>query len=123
MTVEASLDADHVRPGAVLEAHIRITVAPPWTVNGHTPAVAGLVPLTISVPDPAFRVGSMTYPSEASLAGPVDVVVPLRVAASAGPGSVVVRFSVRFQACRGPRCSAPESVVLEAPLRVEAGGR
>jgi Protein of unknown function, DUF255 len=121
VTVEASLDSDRVLPGAALAAHVRVTVEPPWTVNGHRPAGAGLVPLTISVPDPGFRVGTVLYPAETSSTGSVDVLLPLRVAPTLGPGARVVPIAVRFQACRGPRCSAPESVVLDTPLRVEGG--
>ncbi len=120
VTVEASLDSHRAGEGAALEARIHITVAPRWTVNGHSPADSG-VPLTISVPDSRFRVGPFSYPPEPSSAGPLDVVVPLRVARGVVAGPTAVRVAVRFQACRGPRCSAPESVVLEAPLDLVAG--
>jgi uncharacterized protein YyaL (SSP411 family) len=121
VTVEASLDSGRAGAGAALEARIHITVAPPWTVNGHSPADSG-VPLTISVPDSRFRVGPFSYPPEPSSSGPLDILVPLRVARGVAAGPAAVRVAVRFQACRGPRCSAPESVVLDAPLALVAGG-
>jgi uncharacterized protein YyaL (SSP411 family) len=122
VTVEASLTPDHVGAGGSLEAHVRLTVAAPWKVNGHRPSAGDLVPLTVSVPGDAFVVGAVRYPAEAASTGPVDVAVPLRAArAVAVPGSV--RLAVRFQACDGPRCAAPESLILEAPLTVEAAAR
>jgi len=123
VTVEVSVAPDHVRPGGAFEAHVRLSVAAPWSVNGHHPSAGDLVPLTVSVPGDAFVVGVVKYPADAASPGPLDVVVPLRVARSVPTGPVTARLAVRYQACRGPRCAAPESVILDAPLTVEAAGR
>jgi hypothetical protein len=122
VTVEASVTPDRVAPGDLLEARVRITVSAPWTVNGHRPVAADLVPLTVSVPGGGFSVGVVRYPPDASSAGPVDVVVALRAGPRVG-ARAAARIAVRFQACRGSRCNDPESVVLEVPLSVETGGR
>jgi hypothetical protein len=63
------------------------------------------------------------FPEGDAYQGEATVVVPLRVRPTAPPGSAPARLSVRFQACRGNRCEAPESVILEVPFEVEAGRR
>ena len=123
ITVELSLSTDRVSPGGALDARVRLTAAAPWRVNGHKPSAADLVPLTVSVPGDAFVVGASRYPTEATSAGPLEVVVPVRVPRRSGEAPGSLRLAVRFQACDGPRCAAPESVILEAPLTVEAAPR
>lgn len=123
ITVELSLSSDRVPPGGALDAHVRLTPTAPWRVNGHKPSAGDLVPLTVSVPGDAFVAGVARYPAEATSAGPLEVVVPLRVPRGAAPGPRSARLAVRFQACDGPRCAAPESVILDAPVTVEAAAR
>jgi hypothetical protein len=122
VTVEAALDPPRTRAGGKLEARVRLTVAAPWTLNGHAPGVQGLIPLSVSVPGDRFSVGPVTYPPEPSIVGGALVAVPLRLRADAAPGPAVVRLTVRFQRCRGAECQAPESVILEAPLVIQVPG-
>lgn len=123
VTVEASLEPPRARAGEELEARVRVSVAAPWTLNGHAPGARGLIPLSVSVPGGRFSVGPVTYPPEPSIAAGAVVLVPLRVRADAAAGSSAVRLTVRFQRCRAVECQAPESVILEAPLVIEAPGR
>jgi uncharacterized protein YyaL (SSP411 family) len=122
VTVEASLSAAKARPSGALEARIRLVMAEGWTINGPRPA-AGLVPLTISAPGIHLLTSPVRFPEGGAYQGEATVVVPLRVRPTAPPGSAPARLSVRFQACRGNRCEAPESVILEVPFEVEAGRR
>jgi uncharacterized protein YyaL (SSP411 family) len=123
VTIEASLEQGHVRSGATVTAQVHLAIAPPWTINGHRPLAGDLIPLTVSVPGDRFAVGAVTYPQERTCAGDAAIVVPLRLRSDAAPGPTAVRLTVRFQRCHGAECQAPESVILEAPLVVEASGR
>jgi uncharacterized protein YyaL (SSP411 family) len=122
VTVEVILDRSRARAGEKLEARVRLTATSPWTLSGHGPGTRGLVPLSVSVPGDRFSVGPVTYPPEATIAQTALVVVPLRVRADTPAGPVALRLTVRFQRCRGAECQAPESLILEAPLAVEAPG-
>jgi uncharacterized protein YyaL (SSP411 family) len=123
VTIEASLDPAQVPSGSAITARVHLAIAPPWTVNGHRPSAGDLIPLTVSVPGDRFVVGAATYPRDSTCVGSVTIEVPLRVRSAVPPGPTTVRFTVRFQRCRGAECQAPESVILEAPLVVEAVGR
>ena len=122
MTVEASLSSPRARPSGAVEASIRFLMDEGWTINGPRPA-AGLVPLTISAPGGHFVTGPTRFPEGTAYARESVVILPLRVRPTAPAGPAPVRLSVRFQACRGDRCEAPESVVLEAPFEIETGRR
>ncbi len=121
--VEVALDPSRTRARGKLEARVRLTVAAPWTLNGHAPRAQGLIPLSVSVPGDRFSVGPVAYPPEPSIVGGALVAVPLRVRADAAAGPAAVRLAVRFQRCRAAECQAPESVILEAPLVIEAPER
>jgi hypothetical protein len=123
VTVEVSLEPTQVRLGSAVTARVRLLIAPPWSVNGHRPLAGDLIPLTVSVPGDRFIVGSATYPRESSCLGSAVIEVPLRVRSDSAPGPTAVRFTVRFQRCRNAECQAPETVILEAPLVVEAPPR
>jgi hypothetical protein len=119
VTVEATLSARRARPNDTLEARVRLVMEEGWTVNGPQ-AVGGLVPLSISAPGGHLVTGSARFPEEAPYAREAVVILPLRVRADASAGPAPARLTVRFQACRRDRCEAPESVLLEAPLEIEA---
>jgi uncharacterized protein YyaL (SSP411 family) len=119
VTVEVSLSVSRARPDDAVEARVRLLVDEGWTINGPRPA-AGLVPLSISAPGGHLVTGSARFPEGAAYAREAVVILPLRVRATAPTGPAPARLSVRFQACRRDRCEAPESVLLEAPLEIEA---
>jgi uncharacterized protein YyaL (SSP411 family) len=119
VTVEASLSASRARPNDAVEARVRLLVDEGWTINGPRPA-AGLVPLSISAPGGHLVTGSARFPEGAAYAREAIVILLLRVRATAPPGPAPARLSIRFQACRRGLCEAPESVLLEAPLEIEA---
>jgi len=122
VTVDVSLSLAQAPANGAFEARVRLVSADGWAVNGPRPP-AGLVPLTISVPGTHLVTGRARFPDGAAYAGEVVVVVPLRVRAGARPGPAPARLSVRYQACRGALCEAPESLILEAPFEIEAARR
>jgi hypothetical protein len=123
VTVEAALEPARVGAGGVFRAVVTLAIPPPWTVNGHRPPAGHLVPLTVSVPDDRFVVGLVQYPECSTCSRSARVTVTLRAGTKVPAGPTALRLTARFQRCRGSACEAPESVLLEAPLVVEAPGR
>jgi len=121
--VEAAPSRRLVRPGDGFEVRIRFKAAASWAINGHRPPLDDLVGLSVSVPGTHFVVGAVRYPTCAACPGETEVVVPLRVPLGAQEGDAAVRLSTRFQPCRSSECLAPETIVLDVPLKVESRGR
>lgn len=139
VTLEAAVLPSKVRAGASARVEVRLQIAPGAQVVAHHPLPAGgrprdaadLLPLALAFPGATVRVRAPQYPAGAPAAlagssvpvlvhsaGAALVTVPLSgLPASAGEHRLRVRVS--FQACDVRGCSAPESVVLEAPFIVE----
>jgi hypothetical protein len=130
VTLEASLSPARVRPGQRLEATVRLSIEAPWSVVAANPVNQDLAKLVVSLLGedvdgaPARQpAGELVRPRwsprpVALLTGQASVVLPLRLAPSAGPGERRVRLRVRYQACDARDCQPPESVILETPLVV-----
>jgi uncharacterized protein YyaL (SSP411 family) len=132
VTVEASLSSAAVRPGELVEAHLRLEIARGSLVPAHDPLDRDLAGLAVSVPTGWIAPQPARYSASTAVRGGItrevaavyleqaEVVVPLRVGAQAPAGAQAVRLRVRFQPCSEKRCRPPESVTLDVPVTVEA---
>jgi hypothetical protein len=137
---EATVEPAALRPGRPAKVAVRIEVAPGARVIAHRPFPApgparrearDVSPLALAFPEAPFRVGPPQYPDGAPSAlpggpasvlahvGTVTVTAPLTVPREAPAAEKRLRVRVVYQVCDARRCEAPESVLLEAPFRVE----
>jgi uncharacterized protein YyaL (SSP411 family) len=132
VSVEAALSSDTARPGALIEARVRLEIAKGSLVPAHDPLDRDLAGLAVSVPTAWATPQAARYSEATAVRGGItreiaavhldeaEVVVPLRLGAQAPPGPQTVRLRVRFQPCTEKRCRAPESVTLDVPVTIEA---
>jgi hypothetical protein len=131
-TVGTPAQAD-ARGRAVLQ--VKGTIQPGWHVYALKQTRQGPLPLKAAVEagpaivadgvarssapvaafDPAF---GFTTPFHVDT---LDLALPVRVLAAAGPGRHAVTLAVRYQSCNGSICQPPRTVRLEAA--VDAHGR
>jgi DsbC/DsbD-like thiol-disulfide interchange protein len=129
VSLEATLSSPQVVAGGRFEALVHIALSSGFSINAHTPGKY-LVGLSVSVPGEEFAHAPPHYPEPTEIerssgpaaghAGSLTVAVPLSVRANHAAGSASLRLRVGFQACDFRSCQAPESALLEVPLRVVA---
>lgn len=139
VSFEVAVEPSRVRAGSSAQVEVRLQIVPGAHVVAHRPFpgvarphdAADLLPLALAFPGAAVKVGAPQYPvgTPAALPGSVAPVLvhsggatvvkaPLsRLPPKAGDHRLRVRVS--FQACDPRGCSAPDSVILEAPFTVE----
>jgi DsbC/DsbD-like thiol-disulfide interchange protein len=138
--VPVTVQAEEVRvaAGGTVEARVRVMIRPGFHVQANPPAEEFLVPLTVDLPEaPPVRVGLPVYPPGRphrlrgatldllTYEGAVSVRVPLRVerdGASSRVESVVLRGSLRYQACDDRVCLRPATAPLRLAVRVSGQG-
>jgi hypothetical protein len=131
VTLEASLSSARARPGALLEARVRVAIQKGWCLAAHNPLARELVGLSVSVLSHDVSAAAPRYEDGTAVSGSISsapitsvyleetsVIVPVRAPRDAAPGPLPVRLSVRYQACDGREFKSPERVTLEVPLEV-----
>ncbi len=109
--------------------HVVLDVDSGWHVYGR-PAPTGYTPMTLAIePQSGLQVGEPLYPPARllkieSLAdqffvyeGRVHVTIPIAINVLAGHGDVMVRITIRYQACNDVECVPPSEAELEIPLQ------
>jgi uncharacterized protein YyaL (SSP411 family) len=132
VTVEVTLSAARVRPGAMIEARVALSMAEGYSVNPRAPG-KDLVGLSVSAPGEDFVASPPRYPEPSqarrgagavpAYVGSATVTVPLRARPGRIPGDARVRIRVGFQACDATDCRAPDSVLLDIPVSIVPTGR
>jgi uncharacterized protein YyaL (SSP411 family) len=139
VSFEAAIAPTRIRPGGSATVEVRVQVAAGAHVVAHRPFLEGtrprdapdLLPLSLAFPGTALKVGAPQYPSGVPV--PLPGSAPPVFVHSSGPTVVTARLTpsplksgdhglrvrVSFQACDSRGCSAPDSVILEAPFTVE----
>ncbi len=119
-----------VAPGRAFDVVLTMSVGAGFRVPAHDPGLEGLSGLAVSVPAAGIAVEGVRYPEAHSFRdrwaagafrafeGRSDVMLGLRVPRGTPAGAMHVRVRVRFQACGAQGCEAPDSVVLDVPVRV-----
>jgi hypothetical protein len=115
-------------PGSRVTAVIRVKLEKGFHVHSNKPSEPQFIPTVLAVePAPGVKAGNIIYPegkSErvAGLAKPLSVYedafeiqVPLGLAATARL-PVTVMANLRYQACQGAQCYAPQKLKIEIPL-------
>lgn len=135
VTVSAVTDHSGVAPGGHLRAAVVIDVHEGWHTNSHTPLDKYLIATTLKLePLDGVTAGEYLYPpgEKVKLAfsqelvsvyqGKVAIGVPLTVDGSANAGVVVLKGSLRIQACNDKTCLAPSNIPVEVPIKILAEG-
>jgi hypothetical protein len=123
----------HIPAGASKMIVFEIRVAEGHRVQANPASSEFLVPLEIVIEDlDGLAFGSPTYPDPElyllegddepllTYAGEFEVVVPVSVAAAAGPGSREVTGELMYQACNSRTCLFPSSLPLSFEVVVAA---
>jgi len=121
--------------GCEFEAVINVTIQPPWHVYANPTGLPEMKPTTLDLDAQSARIATLltvAYPAAeakvlASLGTEkvalyekdIQILARLRIAEDAAPGSVVLKFQLRYQACNDRLCEAPAR--LEIPLSVSVG--
>ncbi len=136
VTVQASVGDAPLAPGSAAEIAVKATLASGWHIYSLTQPAGGPVPTTVKL-DPCgplqtagpVRQGSFEKHAEPafgvdveSFTGAAEFWVPVKVVATAEPGTTTCTVRVRCQACDGKVCLAPADYVAEVKLVVAKKG-
>jgi DsbC/DsbD-like thiol-disulfide interchange protein len=115
-------------PGAVVDATLTVTFAPGLHGYQNPPADEYQIPVDVKVVESGFSLVKATYPKGAdmTMAGekkPTKVyagtiTIPVKVKASAKPGTYNVNVRISYQECNESSCFAPSSLIAKAMLTV-----
>jgi thiol:disulfide interchange protein/DsbC/DsbD-like thiol-disulfide interchange protein len=107
--VELILSADAARPGDTVMAGIHLTMQSGWHTYWHNPGDAGIATSVKWTLPPGITAGPIQWPVPDKLLTPpltsyvysneVTLLVPLKIAADAPPGSVELKAAVKWQEC------------------------
>jgi len=125
--------AIRLKVGGMGQARIEISVAEGYHVQANPASDEFLIPLQLQLRGTGgVRPGKSIYPSgqpyrlqgaSADLMtyeGNFEVMVPLKAAASARPGHLVLEGVLRYQACDSRTCLFPASLPVALPVQVTA---
>ena len=124
--------AKPVKAGARFTVRVAAQIQPGWHIYGLKPAADGPIPTRIWVEqgqaaqaaapvtgtepqttqDASFNMEVQLYEGEASFS------LPLRLAASAAPGTQKIVVNASYQSCDNKLCLPPKTVKLEVPVTV-----
>lgn len=108
---------------------MRLTIEKDWHINSHTPYQDYLAPTSVTVAGtPPLTVATISYPAGRDLEvagetlsvyeGTLEFAVPVFLAEAAKGGLIELRVGLRFQACDGTSCLAPEEIEMRVPVTV-----
>lgn len=136
VTVQAAVGDAPLAPGAAVEIAVRATLASGWHIYSLTQPAGGPIPTAVKL-DPCgtlevagpVRQGAFEKHMEPafgvdveSFTGTAEFWVPVKVAATAKPGTTTCTVRVRCQACDGKVCLPPTDYVAEVKLTVAKKG-
>jgi DsbC/DsbD-like thiol-disulfide interchange protein len=116
-------------PGKKFTLTFTVMIAKGWHINSHTPYQEYLVPTSITVTSAQpLTVAVMTYPAgsdfefagetlsvfEGTIKLKADITIPKKTK----PGKCDLTIKLRFQACDGKSCLAPEEVAAKVPVTI-----
>lgn len=125
------VSSQKVAPGDKVVVKVSLEIEPGWHLYGPNVGNKFLIPSTVTIAaQEGFAVGEVALPEVLKKEDPVlaQVVeiyekqarfeVPVTIAADAPSGNLVLKISLRTQACDERRCLPPETKVFEVPLEV-----
>ena len=135
ISMELRTATDGVAPGGTLRAALVFTLSPGWHMNAHKPLDEFLIPTELQIKaEPPLTVTMVGYPearkvtlsfSPTALAvyeGTFTLGVEIAVAASAAPGTQVLKGTLRYQACNDKSCMPPVNKPVELSIKILAQG-
>ena len=130
LAVRVHPDRVGLRPGAVVQGRLTLTIRPGWHINSNRPNDENLVPTVLSGDglDDGLSLGAVEFPqgveidlpfAEAAMSvyqGEVSIPFRLELAEGAAAGPRLARLQLRYQACDDRKCLAPAELPLVLAL-------
>lgn len=134
VTLQVTPSTTAVTPGGKLTLSVVLIIKQDWHINSHTPYQDYLIPATITVTSATpVTVGAIRYPAGSELVlggetlsvyeGELKFMVPISIAKTAKAGKTELQVELRFQACDGKSCLAPEKVTVRVPVIITSKKR
>jgi thiol:disulfide interchange protein DsbD len=135
ITVTAALSADKLSPGTPFRVAVTVDLPDPWHIQANPAALPELIPTVLTLEsNNLVQFGAVTYPTGkpetvswadrpvALYAGKVVIVADGKVGKNAPLGPVILRGSLRYQACDNQVCYAPKTVpvILETEIAAQS---
>ena len=130
--VHANADKISLKPGATVEAQVRLSIADGYHINANPPTFNYLKPTEIAVtPEAGITVGKPTYPAPitkkfafeqqplAVYEHQATIQLPLSAEHDAKGGAHTLHARIRVQACDEEKCYPPTSVETSIPVQIE----
>ncbi len=122
-----------VHAGGTAVAAIDLAITAPWHINANPPSPSYMIATSVDVHrTTGLMPGLPKYPPGKSLKVEFDpkplavydqtvtIHVPIRAAANAAAGKVVLAAKLRFQSCNDQVCLAPTTIPFQIPVTVAA---
>jgi thioredoxin:protein disulfide reductase len=129
------LSVDAAPQGATIQLAIVLDVKKPFHINANIVKANYLIPTKLEVTAPTgLTAGKVVYPPFHTgtffgdqvlnvFEGKTTIKTPLKVAASAKPGTVTLKAVVHYQACDDKNCFPPKDVEATIPVKIVAAGQ
>ncbi len=131
--VSVKTPANPVKSGETFKAEVTLTIADGWHINSNTPKQEYMIGTSLTVDTTeGFAMAQVVYPKEQTVklsisetplrvySGTVGITVTFATSANVAKGKVVLKGTLRLQACNDQICVAPSTIPVELPVTIES---